>query len=149
MIQAGEKALEWRIRALRWKPATLLIVAIRFLFAGVVNTVVGLVVYATLLYLELDYVNALLATVTAAFVFNLASYAVAFRSSLSLGVTARFLAVFAILFVFNLILLRVFLSQGYGPMLGQVFAAPFVAVLSFLLLDSFVFRRFSFRGFDE
>lgn len=114
--------------------------AIRFLFTGVLNTLVGFAIYAGLVYTGLAPALALLVATGLGVLFNFVSFGkLAFRR-LEARLLPRFLVAYAVIYGFNLLLLEgVQRYAGAGPVLAQFLCLFVVAPGAYLLLKTQVY----------
>jgi len=114
----------------------------RFLVVGGVNTLFGYCAYALLLFIGFHYTWAALLGTVAGVVFNYSTTGrLVFGSSLSRGSLVRFVAVYAVLYASNVAGLALLGHVGLDPYrAGLVLIAP-MAVVSFALIRTFVFRQ--------
>jgi putative flippase GtrA len=114
---------------------------VRFLLAGVANTVFSLIVYAAALHVGLATWLALLVGVLAGLAFNFVTLGgYAFRD-LSMKRLPRFVCCYGVSYLVNLgglYLLRSFVADAVVCQL--ILTAP-VAIFSYLCLSRFVFQR--------
>ena len=114
---------------------------VRFLLAGVANTVFGLAAYAFFVWLGtslwLALVCAMLAGIACNFL-TLGGYA--FRD-LSLARLPRFIACYVASYLVNLLALHLLQPFVADAVVRQVLLTPPMAVFSYLCLSRFVFRR--------
>ncbi len=113
---------------------------LRFLATGCLNTGFGYAVYLLGLAVHLVPELALaLATVVGA-LFNYvttARFVFGHRAANRLPV---FVMTYALVYAVNAVLIRVSVGAGAGPALAQALLTPLMAVLSYLLFRTFVFR---------
>jgi putative flippase GtrA len=113
---------------------------VRFLFVGVFNALVGYVLY--LVGLALGAVPGLalaLATVLGA-IFNYFTTGRVVFAHRGYGRLPHFLLSYGIIYLINLGLLHGLMAVGLAPRLAQLLLLPVVAVLSFMIFRSIVFR---------
>jgi putative flippase GtrA len=113
----------------------------RFLLIGLLNTCVSYAIYAALVLIGLDPVIALSISFCLGVGFNFVSTGRVVFSSTDVWRFPRFVLVYAIVYVANLLLLKMFLSLGLHALVAQALSLPAVAVGTFLLLRFFVFRK--------
>jgi len=114
---------------------------VRFLLAGLANTLFGLCVYAGAIRCGLATWAALLAGMLAGLAFNfitLGGYA--FRD-LSLQRLPRFVCCYLATYTLNLVALHLLRALWADAIVAQVILTPPMAVFSYLCLSRFVFRR--------
>lgn len=115
----------------------------RFLLAGIVNTIFGYLVFALLIYFDYDYLIAVLIATILGVVFNYFSYgAYVFSSKASSFKFFKFLVSYTIIYCFNTLMLYVlkinFMLDIY---LAQLICIPFNVVMSWLLLNRWVYKK--------
>jgi putative flippase GtrA len=116
---------------------------VRFLLAGVANTVFGLAVYAAAVHVGLATWAALLAGMLAGIAFNFVTLGrYAFRDS-SARRLPRFICCYGATYLVNLGALHVLHSFIIDAVVCQVILTLPMAVFSYLCLSRFVFRRTS------
>jgi putative flippase GtrA len=116
---------------------------IKFLSAGVLNTVFGYSVYAALLYIKVPYLVALLAATVAGVVFNYMSFGrIVFNGRGGWLVFGKFVVAYGLIYLANAILLR-FLMEDFllSPYLGQIICIPIGVLLSWLLMNYWVYKN--------
>ena len=114
---------------------------IRFLLAGVVNTLFGLGVYVVCIYCGLSPWLAMLVGTCAGIAFNFLSFgAYAFRD-LSLSRLPRFLCSYGVTYLFNLAAFHALNNWVSSAVWCQVILTPVVALFSYLSMSNFVFAR--------
>ncbi len=106
----------------------------RFIFVGILNTIVGYGAYFILLYLNIYYIFALLISsvigITHSFIWNkkwtFKSKGDVRRESL------RFISVYGMAFLINLVILALFVEKFmFDPKIAQIFALCIVTMISF------------------
>jgi putative flippase GtrA len=113
---------------------------IRFLLVGALNTLVGYLLYAFFIFCNLHYAQAvLLATIIGA-LFNFKSIGRLVFKSHDNRLIFRFLAVYAITYLLNVAGLRLFAGHQVNLYLAGIVLALPVALVSYLLHSTFVFR---------
>ena len=114
---------------------------VRFLLAGLANTLFGLAVYAGAVHVGLATWAALLAGMLAGLAFNFVTLGgYAFRD-LSMQRLPRFVCCYLATYLINLAALHVLRSFLVDAIVGQVILTPPMAIFSYLCLSRFVFRR--------
>lgn len=115
----------------------------RFLGVGLLNTVVGYAIYAILILLHLPYLAALLISTVAGVTFNYFSIGrLVFKSKGGRHVLARFIAAYAVVYVANAAGLAVLIkSMQLGPYIGQALCVPLSVILSWLLMNHWVYKN--------
>jgi len=116
---------------------------LRFLLAGVVNTVVGYCIFAVLIYLQFGEYLALLFSTALGVIFNYLNFGkTVFYINRNWVRFARFISAYIFIYVLNVALLN-FLIHGYefDSYIGQIICLPINAVISWFLLNKWVFKR--------
>ena len=114
---------------------------LRFLAVGGINTIFGYSLYAVLVWLMLPPQIALLLSTILGVLFNFATYGrVAFDRRLGWASFFRFVAVYAVLYGINVVLLRVLLNMGQSPYIAQLILLIPMTGGAFLAQRYFVFR---------
>jgi putative flippase GtrA len=113
---------------------------IRFIFAGVVNTVFYYLLYSLFIYFGLDYkISVLLATLFGVF-FSFKTFSrYVFKSGDNSGVY-RFVLVYIVLYFSNIFLISIFELYVQNYYISGFIATLCCAVLSFVLNKWYVFR---------
>jgi len=116
--------------------------ALRFGVAGAVNTAFGFGVYSGLVLVGVPVSLSLLIATVAGVFFNFVTFgAFAFRR-LEARRLPRFLVAYALIYVFNLALLKgLQAASGWGPIAAQLACLVVVAPAAYLLLKAKVFRE--------
>jgi len=116
---------------------------IKFLSAGVLNTIFGYTVYAALLFFNAQYLAALFGATVAGVIFNYFSFGrIVFNSYSGWFVLLRFVLSYALIYAVNAALLGIL--TGYfllNPYLGQVVCIPIGILLSWLLMNYWVYKN--------
>ena len=118
-----------------------LIVFVRFLAVGLLNTGFGYASYAAFILIGVPLWLAVGGSTILAFCFNFLSYGGMVFNNLSWRLLPRFLGFYAILGLSNFVLLNGLEKLGFDPLLGQALLLPFLAVFGFFGMRIFVFRR--------
>jgi putative flippase GtrA len=115
----------------------------KFLGVGLLNTVVGYAIYAILILLNVSYLAALLMATIAGVTFNYFSIGrLVFKSRGGLHVLARFITVYGLVYVVNATGLAVLIKHlQVGPYIGQALCVPLSVVLSWLLMNYWVYKN--------
>jgi putative flippase GtrA len=115
----------------------------KFLGVGVLNTVVGYAIYALLILLHLPYLAALLIATVAGVTFNYFSIGrLVFKSNGGLHVLAKFMTAYSVVYVVNAAGLAVLIKQlQVGPYIGQALCVPLSVILSWLLMNYWVYKN--------
>jgi putative flippase GtrA len=114
---------------------------VRFILAGLLNTVVGYLIYATGVVAGLPPSIALVGAFAFALIFNYFTHArMVFRRS-GRVIFIRFVVAYVALYFINLALLHLAIRFGAGPLLAQALVVPFVVICTFLVFKLAVFRE--------
>ncbi len=114
---------------------------IRFGQAGVVNTAFGYAAYVACVLAGLTPWVSLLVATPLGMLFNFFTPGRFVFGNKSLRLLPRFIVASAVLYVINLLLLRMFLAAGSGPLLAQIWCVCLLVPLTFV-----IFRRGVFHG---
>jgi putative flippase GtrA len=116
---------------------------IKFLSAGVLNTVFGYSVYALLLFIKTPYLIALFVATVAGVIFNYFSFGrMVFQGIGGWFVFGKFVIGYTLIYGVNAALLRVFtIDFLLSPYLGQVICIPISVLLSWLLMNYWVYKK--------
>ena len=114
--------------------------ATRFLFTGGVNTAFSYGIYAACIYLGAGYAIASGISIVCGILFSYKTTSALVFGRGYRGSLARYIASYAVVYVFSVLLLKTLDEFGINPYLAGVLAAPPCAVLSFAMLKLFVFR---------
>ncbi|MFD0716748.1 GtrA family protein [Paenibacillus sp. GCM10027626] len=114
---------------------------IRFLFVGGLNTIFGYAVFSLFLYFNFHYTIASLLSTLLGILFNFKTIGRLVFENKNNRLFYRFMAVYLIMYLLNILLLKL-LSSVFSNLyyLAAVLIIP-MAILSFLLNKSIVFRR--------
>jgi putative flippase GtrA len=115
----------------------------RFLSAGVLNTVFGYTVYAILVFVNVPYLTALFIATFAGVIFNYFSFArLVFHNHGGWHVFGKFIITYVIVYLINASLLVVLTRKFFfSPYAGQVFCIPLSVLLSWLLMNKWVYKN--------
>lgn len=113
----------------------------RFLAIGVLNTAIGYALYIVGLQFHAAPAMALVFATAFGAVFNYFSTGRVVFGVHSLNRMPRFLLAYALIYVFNLLILKAFLMSGLRPWLAQALSLPIVVVVSYCLLNFWVFEE--------
>ena len=113
-----------------------------FLAAGGLNTAVGYAMYGALVLFGVVPYLAIAISAIGGILFNFVSTGAVFQSR-DVRALPRFLAVYAVVLPFNMVLLKILIQAGFGPYVGQAVAIMICAPIYFILMRRFVFRAVS------
>jgi putative flippase GtrA len=116
---------------------------LRFLLAGMLNTIVGYSIFAALIYIHFsEYLSLLFSTILGV-IFNYLNFGktVFYANRDWLGFT-RFIAIYFFIYVLNVGLLG-FLTHAcnFDAYIGQIICLPVNVLVSWFLLNKWVFKR--------
>ena len=114
---------------------------IKFLFVGIINTIVGYSLFAFFIFLNMHYSLAVLCSTILGVLFNFKTIGKLVFDSHDNRLIFRFVAVYIIIYGLNISFLWLFKYFVFANMYinGVVLLAP-LAVVSFVLNKKFVFR---------
>ena len=115
----------------------------RFIGVGLLNTVVGYAIYGVLILLNIPYLVALLMATIIGVIFNYFSMGrLVFKSRGGLFVFAKFIASYSVVYGINATVLDVLIKQfQFNPYLGQALCVPLSVVISWLLMNYWVYKK--------
>lgn len=115
----------------------------KFLGVGVLNTVVGYAIYAILISVNVPYLAALLTATVVGVTFNYFSIGrLVFKSKGGLIIFGKFLAAYGVVYVVNAVGLETAIKHfQIGPYIGQVLCVPPSVILSWLLMNYWVYKN--------
>jgi len=116
---------------------------VKFLIVGLINTIFGYSVYASLIYINLSYLTALLLATVLGVVFNYFTFGRGvFSSQGNWRVFVKFLIAYTVVYVVNALALSTLTTKLYlSPYLGQLICLPLSVVLSWLLMNYWVYKK--------
>ena len=116
---------------------------VRFLFAALINTAFGYIVYATLIFFDAPYAYALLIANIAGIIFNYLSYGkILFKDNGNLYVFLKFVAAYAGTYFFNVMSLELLISNfKLGPYLAQLICIIPNATITWILINYWVYKK--------
>lgn len=112
-----------------------------FILVGVVNTLFGYSVYAVFIYLGLNYILAVLMATIFGVLFNFKTIGKFVFDSSHDGLIGRFVFVYAIVFIINIITIKILKEFGLNDYISGLLAIVPASVASFILNKYFVFER--------
>lgn len=119
----------WRIRFLR------------FVVVGLVNTGFSYGVYVALLFMALDFRVANLTALVSGTVFSFKTQGRFVFENHNNGLFLRFLMVWAVIYMFNILLIQELIDYGFDAYVSGAIALIPVTLLSFVLQKTIVFRN--------
>lgn len=115
----------------------------KFLGVGVLNTVVGYAIYAILILVNVPYLAALFLATVAGVTFNYFSIGrLVFKSKGGLIIFGKFIAAYGVVYVVNAVALETAIKHfQLGPYLGQALCVPPSVILSWFLMNYWVYKN--------
>jgi putative flippase GtrA len=116
---------------------------VKFLIVGLINTIFGYAVYASLIYINLSYLTALLLATVLGVLFNYFTFGRGvFSSQGNWSVFGKFLIAYTVVYVVNALALSILTTKLHlSPYLGQLICLPLSVVLSWLLMNHWVYKK--------
>lgn len=122
---------------------------LRFLFVGILNTIVFYTLYSIFIYLGLDYKWAVLFATLIGILFSFKTFGKFVFHNRDKHIIYKFLLVYSILYLASIGLIYVFEKIFLNYYLSGFFATLCCAVLSFILNKWYVFRKIEEEKNDE
>ena len=119
---------------------------VRFILIGVVNTIVGFVVYAILVMLGIVPQIALAIAFVMGVLWNFWTHARFVFNSRGLSPLPAYALCYVGIYAFNSITLAAALRIGMGPLIAQGLIAPIAAIFSFFMISKVLTGQFPFIG---
>ena len=111
----------------------------RFVIVGIINTAFSYAIYAFLLCIGLSFARANLISLALGVLFSFKTQsALVFRNSDRTRIF-RFAAVWAVIYVGNILLIARFIKLGFNPYVSGLLAIPFATIVAFIAQKYFVF----------
>lgn len=116
---------------------------VKFIGVGLINTLVGYSIYAILIAANISYFLALFVATITGVTFNYFSIGrLVFKSSGGLVIYGKFITTYGLIYFVNAIGLELIIKNlGANPYLGQALCVPPSVLLSWLLMNYWVFKR--------
>ena len=114
---------------------------LRFLVVGGINTVVGYMLYAIGVIAGLAPEIALIIATSIGVIFNYLTTGALVFNYRSIDRLLPFVLVYGVVYVLNVVALRLLIGVGVGPLVAQALLVPVAATLSFLSFRKFIFVR--------
>jgi putative flippase GtrA len=114
---------------------------LRFLVVGAVNTVVGYSIFAVCILLNFHYAIATALSVFMGTLFNFKVQSIVVFKNKNNWLIFRFFLVSVIYYLLNTGLLKLFIIYNFNKLVAQAIIILPLAIVSFLLMRKFVFRR--------
>ena len=131
--------MKWRVDLGRWCAPKIM----KFITAGILNTIFGYAVYAGLLFVGTRYLIALLLATIAGVIFNYFSFGhIVFNGQRSWLVFLKFVIAYAVIYGLNAVGLSALISLFFvSTYVGQIICVFPSVLLSWLLMNDWVFKR--------
>ena len=113
---------------------------INFIFIGILNTVVGYSLYALFIFLNFYYVVAAFLATVLGILFNFQTFGRFVFTASNNASLIRFFSVYGVVFIVNVLLIKISVGFGYNEYISGLFALFPCAIISFLLNKFYVFR---------
>jgi putative flippase GtrA len=116
---------------------------IKFLSAGILNTLFSYFIYAVLLFIKIPYIFALFIATIAGVIFNYITYGrLVFNNNGNWLVFGKFVSAYSIIYIVNIIFLRILISELLlNPYFGQAICIPISVLLSWFLMNYWVYKN--------
>ncbi len=115
--------------------------ALRFLFVGALNTLVGYCLYAFFIWLGFGYALSLTFATILGVLFNFKSIGALVFKSRDNALLIRFASVYLVVYAANMWVVGLLVKNGMGTYLAGIITIVPLAVVSFLLNKYCVFKR--------
>jgi putative flippase GtrA len=115
----------------------------RFVGVGLINTVVGYGIYASLVLLAVPYLAALLIATVMGVIFNYFSIGrLVFRARGGVIVFGKFIAAYGLVYIINAAALDAAIMYfRFNPYVGQALCVPLSVIVSWLLMNHWVYKK--------
>jgi putative flippase GtrA len=116
---------------------------IKFLSAGALNTIFGYSIYAALIFIKIPYLFALLAATIAGIIFNFFTFGRLVFHGRGFGfVFGKFFIAYVLIYGINAALLSILtINLLLSPYIGQALCIPISVLLSWLLMNYWVYKN--------
>lgn len=116
---------------------------VKFLIVGLINTIFGYSVYAFLIYINLSYLTALSLATLLGIIFNFFTFGRGvFSSQGNWWIFVKFIIAYTVVYVVNALALSTLTTKlNFSPYLGQLIFLPLSVVLSWLLMNYWVYKE--------
>jgi putative flippase GtrA len=108
---------------------------------GLINTIFGYSIYGLAILFGLHYSFALLIATILGVLFNFKTIKVMVFKSQKKNIFLRFVLVYAIVYLINLLGIRILLQSGSNSYISAMFVLPLSTAISYLLNKNFVFNN--------
>ncbi|MDQ7062031.1 MAG: GtrA family protein [Sulfurimonas sp.] len=113
---------------------------ISFLLVGIINTIVGYSLYALFIYLGFSYILSVLFATILGVLFNFKTIGKFVFKSKSDNAILKFILVYSIVFVVNIVIIKIFKGYEFNDYLSGLFAIIPASAISFILNKYYVFK---------
>lgn len=115
----------------------------RFIGVGLLNTAVGYGIYAILILLTVPYLAALLMATVMGVIFNYFSIGrLVFKAPGGLIVFGKFIAAYGVVYAINAAALEILIKHfQFNPYIGQALCVPLSVMISWLLMNNWVYKK--------
>jgi len=115
----------------------------KYTYIGVINTFFGYSIYASLAFIEIPYLTALLLANIIGIIFNYFSTGrLVFKSKGNVSIFIKFFSAYFISYLINSILLSFFINfLNLNLYYGQIFCLPLIVLLNWVFLNYWVFSE--------
>ena len=113
---------------------------VKFLFVGVINTLLGYSIFSLLIFFKLDYRFALLIATICGVSFNFKTIGILVFETRNNRLIIRFFAVYLSTYLLNLGSLQIINSLGISVLVAQAILLLPLAIISYFLNKKFVFN---------
>jgi putative flippase GtrA len=114
---------------------------LRFILVGLFNTGLSYSVYAILLFVGLHYTLANLLALTTGIIVSFKLQGRFVFNNTENNLFFRFVALWGMLWLLNITLIKSFLLLGFNDYVAGAFALPFMVIISYILQKNFVFEH--------
>jgi len=111
-----------------------------FILVGILNTLVGYVLYALFIYAGLEYILSVLFATILGVIFNYKTIGKFVFDSKSKNSAIKFILVYVIVFIVNISVIKIFKIYGFNDYIAGFFAIIPASVVSFVLNKFYVFK---------
>lgn len=113
----------------------------KFLLVGLLNTIFGYSIFALAIFIGFHYSISLLFSTILGIIFNFHSIGYLVFKNTNKGLFIKFLFIYLIVYIFNLISIKLLFSIGFNYYVSAAFMVIPAAYLSFILLRTYVFIK--------
>jgi putative flippase GtrA len=113
---------------------------VNFILVGVINTVVGYGLYALLLFVGFHYILAVFFATVLGVLFNFKTIGKYVFNSIDNKLIIKFFGVYSLVFIVNIVLIKIFKDFGFDEYLAGLIATFPSAIISFVFNKYYVFK---------